>query len=387
MKPPVTASRQPNTLAKALSVSLLGSVLSFVGVERAAAAAEAFAPKVRIDVRAARSCTSRSELIARVLERAPRLQFVEEDSSGRVQAEFTESRDGGVVGRVVLVQPGAMPSTRRVVARSCSQAADAIALIIAVSFDPESVSSANARDREASATSTSAPTAAKAGANKDDRAGAERQSPVSEPSRRAERAAPPVSRRTPVEERGIAAAEPASAEPRRLSFVAHVAAQTLLGPAPGVLPGLSLYGLVELGGDSIWWPALLVGVTHVWRAGFEEPGGDASFMLDAATLDLCPVKFEASRWHVRACGSALFGRLSVEGSDTLNPAGALSRPFAMAGGAATVAFRLRSRVELMARLALGSTLVRDSFEFTPVVFHTASPVTVLASVGIGLSTR
>jgi hypothetical protein len=389
VKPPVTASRHPNTLAKALSVSLLGSLLSLVGVERAAVAAEVFAPKVRIDVRAAPSCTSRSELVARVLERAPRIQFVEDDSSGRVQADFTELRNGDVAGTVVLVRPDATPSTRRVVARSCSQAADAIALIIAVSFDPESVSSATASNGEASATSASTPAAAKARTNDDDRPGAKPQSPAGEPSTQSERVNPPeaASGRAGAEELDTATAEPASARARRFSFGAHVAAQTVFGPAPAVLPGVSLYGLVELGGDSIWWPALLIGVMHAWRAGFEEPGGDASFLLDAATLDLCPVKFEASRLHVRACGSALFGRLSVEGSSTRNPAGALSRPFALAGGAAIVALRLDSRVELTARLALGSTLVRDSFEFTPVVFHTVSPVTVLASVGIGLTPR
>jgi hypothetical protein len=80
----------------------------------------------------------------------------------------------------------------------------------------------------------------------------------------------------------------------------------------------------------------------------------------------------------------LLGRLAVEGTETRNPAGLLHRPFAMAGAAAIASVQLGATIELVGRVAAGSTLVRDSFEFTPSVFHTAAPVTLLVSVGIGI---
>ena len=65
-----------------------------------------------------------------------------------------------------------------------------------------------------------------------------------------------------------------------------------------------------------WSPALFVGATHVWRSDLSEPGGAASFTLDAASLDACPLRLRWSRLAARPCASALVGRLAASGSDT-----------------------------------------------------------------------
>jgi hypothetical protein len=148
-----------------------------------------------------------------------------------------------------------------------------------------------------------------------------------------------------------------------------------------------VYGFAAIDRDATWSPALILGVMRVWRSGFEEPGGTASFALDAASIDLCPFKFGASALEARMCGSALFGRLSVTGTETRNSPGTLARPFALAGAAALLTLRLNSTIELTSRAAVSSTLIRDSFEFAPRVFHTAAPVTVGASMGIGFRSR
>jgi hypothetical protein len=153
------------------------------------------------------------------------------------------------------------------------------------------------------------------------------------------------------------------------------------------MPGIALYGLVGVDRDATWSPALGLGVTHVSRSEFAEAGGSAAFALDAAYLDLCAFRFGRFAVDGRVCGSALAGRLSAEGSDTLNPTGTLRRPFATLGGAVLLAFRLDETLELTARTAAGRTLVQDSFEFGSVVFHTAAPLTVGASVGIGFRSR
>ncbi len=310
--------------------------------------------------------------MARILRRSPRIQFVDDAAAAHVEADFSEQSTGSVVANLVLVKPGAKPSPRRIVARSCAQASDAAALIIAVSFDPEALT--------------------------EDRTSIEPGQPVASPSaptrstdsERQPQPKPEVSQSPPpADAPGVEAqAAPISGErwtaPLRYRFGVHVAAQGVFGPAPGMLPGVGVYALFGIERDSAWSPAFGLGGMHVGRAGFEEEGGNAAFTLDAATLDVCLLRFGGDTFRLRACGSGLLGRLSVEGTETTNPAGLLNRPFAMAGGAAIASVELGRSLELIGRLAAGSTLVRDSFEFTPTIFHTAGPLTVFASVGVGI---
>ena len=89
----------------------------------------------------------------------------------------------------------------------------------------------------------------------------------------------------------------------------------------------------------------------------------------------------------RPCASALIGRLRAVGSETRNAASESARPFWVVGGAAVLSAELPWLLEVSARVAVGANLVRDSFEFTPVVFHEVSAVTTAASLGIGLGWR
>jgi hypothetical protein len=76
----------------------------------------------------------------------------------------------------------------------------------------------------------------------------------------------------------------------------------------------------------------------------------------------------------------MVGRFETRGADTDNAASA-ARPYATAGGAVIVT--VEAKVELAARLGVGATLIRDSYEFASSVFHRASPVTVSSSLGVG----
>jgi hypothetical protein len=147
------------------------------------------------------------------------------------------------------------------------------------------------------------------------------------------------------------------------------------------MPGIALYGMAALDRPGVWAPALFVGATHVWRDDLSQTGGTASFALDAATLDVCPLRLRWSRFAARPCAAALVGRMSVRGSDTGNPASA-ARPFGVAGAAITAGFG--STVELSVRLAVGVTVIRDSYEFATNVFYRASLITTSASLGVGV---
>lgn len=346
-------------------------------VGEAGTAAGTATTKARLEVRAAPACTTRADLAARVDARSPRIQFVD-DAALTVKAVFTTPRPGKVVGEVVLSLRGSKRSSRRVLARSCADAADAVALIIAVTLDPTSVDDGH--------TTVNAERAPESGANSAAQAST---APSSSPpatkgsaAKREVQAAASPKTEAPVAVEPEADLSNESPVATRSRFGAHVAGQMVFGPAPGVMPGLALYAVVGLDRDAIWSPALIVGATYVWRDGLVEPGGIASFTLYAASLDVCPFRVSVVDIEARACASALVGRLAVAGFDTNAPASS-DRPFATAGAAGVFTFGLGAVVEVSARLGMGASLVRDSFEFGSTIFYQTNRLTTFASLGIG----
>ena len=96
----------------------------------------------RLEVRTVFGCTSRDALVARVEARSPRIRFVENEEALAIRADFSAGSSGNVVGELILSGPGGKPSSRRILARSCAEAVDAVALIIAVTLDPISANAA-----------------------------------------------------------------------------------------------------------------------------------------------------------------------------------------------------------------------------------------------------
>jgi len=317
--------------------------------------------RARLDLRGAAECISRSDLAARVAARSARIRFVD-DAAVYAHVVVTSARPGNVVAELVLATPGAEQPPRRFVARSCAEVADAIALIIAVTLDPTSVRNSVAPGNTAAATEPRSDVATPPADKRPD------QPPASPP------AAPPATLEP-------ATPAPPVASARKQRFGAYVAGQTIFGPAPSVMPGLALYAMAALDGEGVWSPALFLGATHVWRDDLSEPGGAASFTLDAASLDACPFRVGRSRLVARPCASALVGRLATSGADT-EQAASSTRPFATAGVALNASYG--TTVELSARLAAGMTLIRDSYDFGGLTFHRAGAITVAASLGAGL---
>jgi hypothetical protein len=297
----------------------------------------------RLDVRDGGECVSRADLVARVAARSSRIQFVD-NTDISAQVAVTSARPGNVAAELVLVADGAEPTPRRVVARSCAEAADAIALIIAVTLDPTLKTNGGALD------------AAK---------------PPDQPP------PPPPPQPPKIETPATPAASPSSRP-----FAAYLAGQTIFGPAPNVMPSVAIFAMAALDREGLWSPALFVGATHAWRTSLAEPGGSASFTLDAASVDACPLRLA---WHllaVRPCAAALVGRLASSGADT-GAAASTARPFASAGAAVSAGVGIGGRLELSLRLGVGLTLIRDSYEFGSATFHRADSVTTSASLGIG----
>ena len=335
---------------------VLAFVFVFVPLHSGFAETTPAVAAARLEVQASADCVSRADLVARVRARSPRVSFVEGESAIDIRAQFSPSPSGGVVGDVTLASPGAKPAQRRVLGRSCPDAADAVALIIAVTLDPSAIERAGASDDASVAT---APPAAP---------------PPTAPSRTP----------APVNDREPSSVTDDAARGADVGIVAQLAAQSVVGPAPGLMPGVALYLQLSLERTGLWAPAAWWGITHVGRSSIEAPGGVASFWLDAASFDACPLRLQLGRFEARPCAWVLGGRLSARGSETRNAAAESHRPFWIVGGSAVLRAQLFWRLEASLRVAAGATLVRDSFMFTPEVFHTASPLSGAASLGVGL---
>jgi hypothetical protein len=359
-------------------------------VEIAALAAEPGPPATaaRLEVDAPAGCATKAELISRVRARSPRVSFDDDEAALAIRAQFSTQPSGTVTGELTLSRPGAKPATRRVLARSCTEAADALALMIAVTLDP---TSAEQGDGTAVSSANGATGATAGPGAADATGGAGNGAPplaTSEPKGKARDGSkpPPVPATTPPEsdsnEEPDAPPEPSL--PSAPRFGVALAGQSFVGPAPGIMPGVALYVLAGVDRPALWSPALLIGLTHAWRTDVEEEGGTASFMLDAASLDACPWRVRLPRTELRPCASVLGGRLSAHGKDTRNPVGEIARPFWVVGGAALVTVDLAWHLEASARLGVGGNLVQDSFTFGSNRFHTVGPVTVAGSVGVGV---
>jgi hypothetical protein len=332
----------------------------------AGATPEATPTRLRVDVQAPSACTSRSDLAARIAARSPRIQVVE-DAPLAAHVVITSPRLGVMIAEIAVGTAGADQAPRRVTASSCAEVADGAALIIAVTLDPSlrrrsSPGRTETRGTAGDAATPPAPTPA----------------PTAAPTARPAPAPPPPSSATVTTEPQTA---PVAARPSRRELSATLGGQTISGAAPAVLPGVAVYVMAGLAREGMWAPAIFVGATHVWRTDLAEDGAAASFTMDALSIDACPLALRWSRLALRPCASALIGRLASHGENT-QPATGATRPFGTAGAALTATWG--SRWQLLARLGLGATLIRDSYQFVA-VFYQAAPVTFSATVGAGVS--
>jgi hypothetical protein len=387
---------------------LLAALLPLILLPRVAAAdGDAATANARLEVQALPDCTTREEVAARVAARSRHIHFDDDAAGPTLRALIAAGPRGGAVGELVIIQLDGRSSTRRLSAPSCAEATDAIALIIALTLDPAAAAtSGHPTTQPASrpATATGHP-AASPSRTPTTSTGTESTTTTSTPSDPARASsgtpsireppptraattataapAPPAARVAPDPERPVvvASSPPPVATQRR--FGGGALGQAIFGPAPGALPSVGIYLVAALDRDAVWSPALVVSATHAWSSGLVEPGGTAAFTLDAASLDACALRLHLGFWEARACATALYGRLAASGSETYSPA-STSRPFAAAGGAVLMSLALGPLFELTGRVGAGASLIRDSFAFSPAVFHRTAAVTVTAGLAVGV---
>jgi hypothetical protein len=321
--------------------------------------------------------------MARVRARVAGARFVDEQAELVVRAEFTRTGSGAVVGRLFLIDDGGETPLRQLEGASCEDAVEGVALILAITLDPAAADTAPVPTGTGEpAASTAEPTAGSSGDS--ERPGTATEAGTARSSSGAT-TDPGAARPFEDEYSNVTLDDDAPEQHGTTHFDigVYVAGVGALGPAPELMPGLTVYALFGFENASVWSPAVVLGGVHLSRGELAEWGGTAAFALDALTLDLCVVRYQALPFEARACAGALLGRLAASGTDTRNPEGTVSRPFVGLGPLGMLGWDLGAHVELSARLTAHANLIRDEFEFRPRVFHGVDPFTFLGSVGIG----
>jgi hypothetical protein len=350
----LTSPRLRSAFAPSIGLAWL-ALPAALAIPPAATAAEAPAVQLRVD--ASPDCTTREELAARVAARTSRITFTAPDGGSpavAVRVAITAT-PRAVLGDLTITQAGSPAAARRISAPSCEQLTDALALVIALAFDPDTTA-ASVPGQPATP-----PVAPRAGEN-----------------------APPLQAAPAPASAPARPQEPPPAVHRRAS--AAVGPQVLIGPAPRAMPGLTLDLSAGWDRPSVWSPAVRLSAGLAWSGALSEPGGTAGFSMAAITLDACPVRLASRNAELRTCATGTLGRLGAAGSRTFD-ATTVERPFAATGGALVVTLPVGQRVEITARGSVAASWIRDSFAFAPAVFYRGAPLLVTAGLTAGVPFR
>jgi hypothetical protein len=268
--------------------------------------------------------------------------------------------DGSIAAELVVLNSGGRRSLRRLTAPSCAEAVEALALVIAITLDPASVTEGEAHSTEA----------------RSDRG----------TSKRSADAAKSDAARAGEQETRAAISESDGASEARVEWQGGAAVVAVLGPAPSLMPGLALALGVAWEQASLWSPALRLTAAHHWLSGVSESNGSADFQLDSGSLELCPLRLGVRRIGVRACANAQAGRLFARGTRTFSPR-SRSRPFVVLGASTLLSISLPARISANAGISAGRTLVQDDFAFAPEVFYRVPWLSLGFGLGLSLGFR
>lgn len=364
-----------------------GAAALLVMLHVATSAAQPPPPPVRayLHVDAEEACAT-AALAQRVRERSQRIELVED--AGDVPRLYVSIGAAGARDRVALLSvqwPDGQRSERRIKARSCEAAIDALGLLIAMTLDPaalmESVESAPSAPTTGEQAAASERAAASAGRSLPDEAPKSALAPNAREATVEKNREPAGEEHAEVEDD---AEHAGSSEPFAAAHVAAgLSANVVAGPAPRAMPGFGLYARLVFHGVSLWTPAAQLRASHAWVNGLVEPGGEADFALDRAQLDICPLGVWLASLTAHACMTGEVGRLSASGSRSYAPQ-THHLLWTGLGGTLLVALPLASIVELYGGFEVAAPLRRDSFSFRPDVFHEVRALSLSGHLGLGV---
>ncbi len=286
---------------------------------------------VSIEYRAPAGCPDAREFVWRVSARVPKARA---PGPGEKRREFSAtivSAPHGATGRLLIRETDGSESIRTLEAPSCAEAADALALVVALAIDP--------------------------------RASAE---------------LPPASVPGP----SVPMPSPAPKPRAHWRFEAGIAGFVASGFAPEALWGAQASAGTRLESTEYWAPVLRAGFGYVAERSFLVTGGRVNLEWMGGVLELCPLGLHPSSaisWLL--CGRGELGNLRASGSHTVHPR--RSNRFWEAAGPGTLlryVFVRPLAVELSASLVF--PWARDRFLMGPVVVHEIPMVALRAGLGL-----
>src|SRR4051812_37315069 len=115
---------------------LIAALIVALAPATSGAAAKATVTRAHLEVLGPAGCITREDIASRVAARSSRIRLDADDASVVATVAVTSQQPGSVTAELRMVGPRTAATPRRVVARSCQEAADAVALIVAVTLDP-----------------------------------------------------------------------------------------------------------------------------------------------------------------------------------------------------------------------------------------------------------
>ena len=323
MGPPAHAARR-GVLAFVLALA--------TGILRVASGDEAAGP-VRLDVTSSAGCPDPATFEALVRARTPRSVLVR---SGLVTRSIEAHLQAGPPpsGSMTLRRGEGIEGTRTVTAGTCSDAAEALALVVTLAIDPAALA-APAPAPAPSAPSTSVPPA------------------------RAPHPAPVGSVATPTAERP-------GARPGRLPHSLWLGADVVLTTG---LPGESLVGVSPGVGwrgtsTSVVSPSVHLGLLHAASDTLSPSMGAASFAWTVGQADGCIVSWPRGPARLIGCARAEAGVLHGAGTSVASPQTS-DRAWVAAGPLVRGEWALLPPLFLTAELAFMIHVTEDRFYFRP----------------------
>ena len=299
------------------SVALAAALLALAPHTFADEPSEPAAPPALVAVRydAQTPCPDRSVFIGNLLARTRRLRLTEDRPDAVVFAVRIGSGEADSHGTLEVTTPGRKPTLREVRAGTCEEVVEALALVAALTIDPDAQTApltSGAVQAAASGLETTTEERSEVVAAASPSEVATAGSPSEGPAEGPEESSPPTAFTRPP---SVVSRTP---QLGRRGYEVGVGGQLELDAAPFGRPFLAWRGFLDVSprGSGVMRPALgasvALGSDHV-----EQELGGAELDWVAGRLDLCPVDLAGASWvAVRPCVAFDLGRVSGEGKAT-----------------------------------------------------------------------
>jgi len=338
----------------------------------ATAAAQPATEPIRIRFAAAPGCPDGDAFTRQVWARTARARHAAEGEAARTLKVEITAAPGRFQGRLAVEDPAGPSAVREVGGASCDEVVSALALIAALTIDPQASTAPTPPSPTPPAPQRTTP------ALQPPAPAPQRTTPAPQPPAPAPQ---PTPRRIPVTPPRISPSSPGSTLPGvappegRVGGEAPSLAPALrvgvggqaagvVAIAPTVTPGVFLFGDVAWIRDGLLAPTVRLGALLATSEKVRSSAGTGRFTWAAAHLEGCPLRIRSGPLSIVPCALLEVGVLTGQGAGD-SYAREIARPWVAPGILGRAEFRVVEGLSLEAQGALTFPLVRDTFYLEP----------------------